>query len=139
VQARRVHSPANAPPPQDFVENGQNICEPDAAVLKDTFGVLRDDDVAEVRPRTARRHSSGALLPAELNFHQQNDGSCCGHHVPSLWAVYAGKPAGTVPLWATSNERLVAFDSTRSRVRNRNRGSEQTYSPTPSHMRHICR
>eukprot|EP01044_Picomonas_judraskeda_P034518 COSAG03_NODE_14354_length_467_cov_0.975543_2_plen_81_part_01 len=28
----------------DFVENGQNICEPDSAVLRSDFGVLRDDD-----------------------------------------------------------------------------------------------
>lgn len=30
----------------DFVESGQNICEPDAAVLHDEFGVLHDDDIS---------------------------------------------------------------------------------------------
>jgi hypothetical protein len=31
----------------DFVENGQNICEPDSGVLRDTHGVLRDDDTVQ--------------------------------------------------------------------------------------------
>ena len=29
-----------------FVESGVNICEPDAAVLHDEFGVLHDDDIS---------------------------------------------------------------------------------------------
>ena len=33
----------------DFVENGQNICAPDSAVLRDARGVLRDDDPVNVQ------------------------------------------------------------------------------------------
>ena len=49
----------------DFVENGQDICNPDAAVLRATHGVLRDDDIVQQGAYGTTPGSAGYLDNAD--------------------------------------------------------------------------
>ena len=108
----------------DFVDNGQNICEPDSAVLRAPRGVLRDDDIASTQSYEDGGNGYGSALDcgvrirggaqATVNLHivamnLEGDGNgICGTTIASCQGdgnqgdflkIYDGRDA-TAPLLA---------------------------------------
>lgn len=116
----------------DFVENGQNICDPDSGVLHAQHGVLRDDDTVQIGAYGNTPGSEGYLDNADcgvrirggvhstINFHlvQMNlegdgNGICdpsspqyighsCDENGGDFLEIYDGRDA-TAPLLARLN------------------------------------
>jgi hypothetical protein len=116
----------------DFVENGQNICDPDSGVLRAQHGVLRDDDTVQQGAYGTTPGSAGYLDNADcgvrirggarstINFHlvQMNlegdgNGICdpahpqyighsCDENGGDFLEIYDGRDA-TAPLLARVN------------------------------------